>query len=367
MFDIKKHFSHFDWPILFLTLTIFIIGIVNLYSASSVLREDGVHVFCYYKKQALWGMMGIVVLFFMFLFDYNKLKNLVWFLYGGTLVLLIWVLLFGAEVNGAKRWIDLKFFSLQPSEVAKFVIILLLAHVLSNLDEISWKNFFIVVFITIVPSFLIALQPDLGSALSLILIAAMMMLYVGVKEDVFWTVLYLMLPTFIFMWNYLKEYQKKRVLVMFDPELDPSGAGYNIIQSQIAVGSGRVWGNGYLKGAQSQFRFLPEKHTDFVWAVFAEEWGFVGCIFLVTLYSALLYCLAGVVRETKDKFAAFLAVGIFSFFFWHIFINIGMVLGILPVVGLPLPFMSYGGSFTILSFALIGLAINLSARRFIFK
>ncbi len=365
--ELKKSITHFNWALFFSFLIIFLIGVFNLYSASSLMTEEGIKTFSYYKKQMVWGVIGMGVLIFMFLLDYNKIKNYVWFIYGASIVLLVWVLLFGSHIKGARRWIDLKFFSLQPSEIAKFAVIVTLAYMLSEIETISWKNFFKITLIALVPALLIIIQPDLGSGLVLLLIASMMMLYRGVKEYVFWSVIYLIpigLPIF---WHFLSDYQKTRLLILFNSNLDPYGAGYNIRQAQIAVGSGQIWGNGYLKGAQSQLLFLPEKHTDFVWAVFAEEWGFVGCLVLISLFCIFLYYLANVIKDTKDDFGRFLAVGIFFFFFWHIFINIGMVLKIFPVVGLPLPFMSYGGSFTILSFALIGLSLNIFSRKFIFK
>jgi rod shape determining protein RodA len=168
-------------------------------------------------------------------------------------------------------------------------------------------------------------------------------------------------------WFILHDYQRQRILGFLDPSDDPLGAGYHIIQSQIAIGSGGFWGKGFLGGTQSHLRFLPEKHTDFAVAVFGEEWGFVGAMLLLTVFCAFLYQLVVIAREAKDGFGSFLAAGVFFYFFWQILINMGMVLGLMPVVGIPLPFLSYGGSATLVNFCLIGIALNVSMRRYIFK
>jgi rod shape determining protein RodA len=168
-------------------------------------------------------------------------------------------------------------------------------------------------------------------------------------------------------WNFLHDYQKERILTFLNPERDPLGSGYHIIQSQIAIGSGRFWGKGFLEGTQSQLRFLPEKHTDFAFAVFGEEWGFVGSVILLILFCFFLYQVFLVSQEAKDKFGTYLAIGVFFYFFWQILINMGMVLGLMPVVGIPLPFISYGGSASLVNFCLIGLVMNVSMRKFMFK
>ncbi len=168
-------------------------------------------------------------------------------------------------------------------------------------------------------------------------------------------------------WFALHDYQKRRIVSFLNPESDPKGAGYHKLQSEIAVGSGELWGKGFLGGTQSHYRFLPEKHTDFALAVFSEEWGFVGSMVLLSLFCAFLYQIALVARDAKDLFGSYLAAGVFFYFFWQILINMGMVLGLMPVVGIPLPFLSYGGSATLVNFCLVGLVLNVSMRRFLFK
>jgi rod shape determining protein RodA len=181
-------------------------------------------------------------------------------------------------------------------------------------------------------------------------------------------VLVVVLPIMIpFGWFFLHDYQKQRIMTFLDPGNDPLGAGYHIIQSQIAIGSGGFWGKGFLEGTQSQLRFLPEKHTDFAFAVFGEEWGFFGSIMLLILFCSFLYQIYIVTMEAKDDFGSYLAAGVFFYFFWQILINIGMVLGIMPVVGIPLPFISYGGSASVVNFCMVGLVLNVAMRRFVFK
>jgi rod shape determining protein RodA len=235
------------------------------------------------------------------------------------------------------------------------------------MGRLGWIGLLTVLAVAMPPAAMVILQPDLGSGLNILLLLGGMILYRGLAGRVF-KLLLVVVPVIIPLgWFLLKPYQKLRVLTLFNPERDPLGSGYHIIQSQIAIGSGKIWGKGFLEGTQSQLRFLPEKHTDFAMAVFAEEWGFVGTITLVSLFCVFLYFLAQIARDARDRFGSFLAAGVFFYFFWQILINIGMVLGIMPVVGIPLPFISYGGSATVVNFCMLGIALNVSMRRFIFQ
>jgi rod shape determining protein RodA len=252
--------------------------------------------------------------------------------------------------------------------MAKIAILLIGAKLLSRGQRpLDWGPLFLAVGVGMVPAGLIVLQPDLGSALSVLALLGGIILYRGVR----WPVLRLMLilgPILAPLgWFFLHDYQKQRILTFLDPGADPRGAGYHVIQSQIAIGSGQVWGKGFSLGTQSQLRFLPEKHTDFAVAVFGEEWGFFGCIILLSIFCLFLYHLFLAAQDAKDRFGSFLAAGVFFYFFWQILINMGMVLGLMPVVGIPLPFISYGGSATLVNFCLIGLVMNVSMRRFVFK
>lgn len=364
----RRLFTHLNWSLLILALLIFALGVMNLYSASSLRFEDGVTTVFFYKKQILWGALGLCVMIICMSFDYRHLKSFAWPLLVLTTLLLIWVLLWGQEVCGSRRWIDLLFFSFQPSELAKLSVLLITAVYFSRTSSmVGWNNLAKLLFFIFIPIALIILQPDLGSGLNILLIVTGMIIYKGLKKDVFIT-LALSVPLFTpLCWFFLEKYQKQRILSFLNPYTDPLGAGYNTIQSQIAIGSGRIWGKGFLEGTQSQLRFLPEKHTDFVFAVFGEEWGFAGCSILLILFCLLLYQIVLVIQSSKDEFGKYIVVGIFFYFFWQILINMSMVLGLMPIVGMPLPFLSYGGTSTVLNFCFLGLILNVSMRRYVFK
>jgi rod shape determining protein RodA len=357
-----------NWALFLLAMIIFILGILNLYSAGSLRIEDGVTTIYYYKKQLLWGLIGFLGLLCFVSFDYRHLKSIAWPLFWITLILLVGVLIVGTNICGAKRWINCGIFYFQPTEVAKLSTLIVTALLLSRIPTpLGWKELGKMMAVIAMPLGLIVIQPDLGSGMNILLLVAGMILYKGMNPRVFWTVLISTLLILPQSWFFLKEYQKQRILTFFNPESDPLGAGYNILQSQIAIGSGGLWGKGFLGGTQSQLRFLPEKHTDFVFAVFGEEWGFLGSLLLVTIFCLLLNQFINIMHDSKDEFGKYLVAGIFFYFFWQIMINISMVLGLMPVVGLPLPFLSYGGSSTVMNFCLLGLALNVSMRRYVFK
>lgn len=364
----RRLITHANWSLVGLTLILFFIGVGNLYSASGVRFEDGISVAPFYQKQLIWGATGLACMIACTLFDYRHLRSLAlpFFLFSVFLLLLVPVL--GKTVYGAKRWIDLGFFSLQPSEVAKVASLLLGASLLSRYkDPLTWRELFFIMAVIAVPCGLIFLQPDLGTTLLLVFLLGGVILFHGVKKYVFKTCC-VILPLLIPMgWFLLAEYQKQRIRTFFDPSLDLQGAGYHITQSQIAIGSGQLWGKGFQGGTQSMLRFLPEKHTDFAVAVFSEEWGFFGCVVLLTLFCFFLLCIISTACSSKDHFGSILCAGVFFYFFWQILINIGMVVGLMPVVGVPLPFISYGGTATIVNFIMLGLVLNVSMRRFMFK
>lgn len=364
----RRVLFHFNWSLLGLTFLLFAVGVLNLYSASAFRLEDGLSVNPFYQKQLVWGLMGLAGMAVFMVFDYRHLQVVAWPLFGVTICLLVGTLLFGKVIYGARRWLDLGVMNFQASEMAKIAILLIGAKLLSRGQRpLDWGPLFLAVGVGMVPAGLIVLQPDLGSALSVLALLGGIILYRGVR----WPVLRLMVilgPILAPLgWFFLHDYQKQRILTFLDPGADPRGAGYHVIQSQIAIGSGQVWGKGFLSGTQSQLRFLPEKHTDFAVAVFGEEWGFFGCIILLSIFCLFLYHLFLAAQDAKDRFGSFLAAGVFFYFFWQILINMGMVLGLMPVVGIPLPFISYGGSATLVNFCLIGLVMNVSMRRFVFK
>ena len=364
----NKLFFQINWVFLGLSLLLFAVGVMNLYSASSLRVEGGMALDPFYRKQLIWGGAGICCMVAFMIFDYRHLKSLAWPMFWAVVILLVAVPLWGKTILGARRWLSFGFFNLQPSELAKIAVLILGAKVLARMEgTLDWSMLARALLVGLVPAGLIIKQPDLGSGLSVLLLLGGMVAFRGVRKRVV-QVLALVLPVCLpFAWFFLHDYQKQRILTFLDPGNDPLGAGYHIIQSQIAIGSGGFWGKGFLQGTQSQLRFLPEKHTDFAFAVFGEEWGFVGAMLLLGLFCAFLYQIFIVSQEAKDEFGSFLCAGVFFYFFWQVLINMGMVLGVMPVVGIPLPFMSYGGSASVVNFCLIGLVMNVSMRRFVFK
>lgn len=364
----RRLLTSINWPLLIIAALLFGVGVLNLYSASGVRVAEGVALNPYYQKQMIWGLGGLGCMLVFTFFDYKYLKYAAWPLLILSILLLAMVPVIGKTVYGAKRWLEFGPMSFQPSEMAKIAVLLVGAKVLSEgTDKLGWLGLAGALLVGLAPAGLVISQPDLGSGLNILLLLGGMILYRGLRPWVFRTLLVAgpaMLP---FAWGHMKPYQQQRILTLFDPSRDPKGTGYHIIQSQIAIGSGQMWGKGWLEGTQSQLRFLPEKHTDFAMAVFAEEWGFMGCLALLAMMSFFLYQIFSVARDSKDRFGSFLAAGVFFYFFWQMLVNMGMVLGIMPVVGIPLPFISYGGSATIVNFCLLGIVVNVSMRRFIFK
>lgn len=367
MFD-RRLIFHINWGLLTLTALLFLVGVMNLYSASTLRMASGLEIDAYFNKQLLWGGVGLCVMMSLVLVDYRHLKSASWPFFITCLLLLVGVSVAGKTIYGAKRWLDLGFFNLQPTELTKIAVLILGARLMARMEgRLGWTNLGRALLVGLVPAALVIRQPDLGSALNILLILGGMILFKGITASVF-KVLVVVVPIMLpFGWFFLHDYQKQRIMTFLDPGNDPLGAGYHIIQSQIAIGSGGFWGKGFLEGTQSQLRFLPEKHTDFAFAVFGEEWGFFGAMLLLILFCAFLYQIYIVTMEAKDDFGSYLAAGVFFYFFWQILINIGMVLGIMPVVGIPLPFISYGGSASVVNFCMIGLVLNVAMRRFVFK
>ncbi len=360
----RRLLTHFDWPVLTLVLIISFIGVLNLYSAT--FGEVESHL---YAKQILWIGIGLAFALFITVFDYRFYRDFAYIFYGISLVLLMAVLIYSTMNPEASRWIKVGPFFLQPAEPAKITIILSLAKYFDRFpkrDGYLLRELIIPFIILLVPSLMVAKQPDLGTAIGLLLIGFSIILFVKIK----WKSLVIMIIGAIsilpFIWNFLMPYQKRRILTFFKPELDPLGAGYHIIQSKIAIGSGGVLGKGFLKGTQCKLHFLPAQHTDFVFSVLAEEWGLLGGFILLGLYLFLILWGLNISIRSKDRFGAIVAFGVVSMIFWHMIINIGMALGIMPVVGIPLPFMSYGGSAIISMMAGVGLLLNISMRRYIF-
>ncbi|MBM4288123.1 MAG: rod shape-determining protein RodA [Deltaproteobacteria bacterium] len=364
----RRLLKNIDWLLIILVLAIVSIGIMNLYSAGmNQVELRGAHL---YIKQLYWLGIGLLLMFFVTTFDFRYLEKLAYPLFWFTILLLIAVMLAGKTVAGSKRWLALGPVVFQPSELAKVAIILALAAHFFRLEQfepVSWRELAFPCLLMLLPFALVAKQPDLGSALLIAAVAATMILFVGVRWHILVTLGVGFLAASPIFWHFLKDYQKQRIFTFLNPEQDPLGSGYHIIQSKIAVGSGLFWGKGFLQGTQSQLNFLPEQHTDFVFSVFAEEWGFVGSAGLILLYTlVILWCLH-IASSCRERFGNLLAVGIAAMIFWQIFINISMVTGLMPVVGIPLPFFSYGGSSLVVNLIGIGLLLNIRMRQFLFS
>ena len=362
----RRLFANFDWVLLGLVLLISGIGILNLYSAGYNLRVTEEHL---YTKQMSWILLGLIMMVIAFSVDYHIIIRHAYLIYVVSVLLLFLVSFYGNIVHGSQRWLVIWGFSFQPSELMKLAIIIVLVRYFDDNMEKGYYPANLVILLTIVgiPFFMIVRQPDLGTAMFLMVLFLSMAVFAGVGRKL---LIRLGLGGMMFAplcWFFLKDYQKERILTFLNPERDPLGAGYHIIQSIIAVGSGGVWGKGILKGTQTQLRFLPEQQTDFAFSVFAEEWGFVGVFVLMFIFLVLVLWGLKIARYSRDLTGALTAFGVTMFVFWGIFINIGMVIGIFPVVGIPLPFFSYGGSSMIVLMTGVGLLMNVSMRRFILQ
>lgn len=361
--DLKK--SH--WILLILEFILFGIGIWNLMSATGVQNKS----LGLYKTQLMWFSIGLLVTVFSSFIHYSLFSRWAYFLYFSNLILLGLVLLVGKASLGAKRWLSLgPLGNMQPSEFMKISMVICLAKYFEsdpNLQGYRLKDLLLPGFLCALPAFLIKLQPDTGTALILLLTCASMILFMKVQKR---TLLLLTFSVFIalpFIYQFaLEPYQKQRIISFANPQADSKRSGYNAIQSMIAIGSGQIFGKGYGQGTQSQLRFLPEHHTDFIFSVFSEEHGFVGCLLLITLYSLFMVQGLSIAYQSNDKFGVLLAFGIMMIFFWHIFFNMGMVMGLLPIVGVPLPFLSYGGSALLTSCLGVAILTNIARKKSMF-
>lgn len=363
MFD-RRLITDFDWVLLLLVLLAAGLGVLNLYSASAGWGGTP-----YYLKQSIWLGGGVCIALAVTLFDYRHLEYWALPAFTLTLLLLLAVVFGGKTIMGARRWLDIGPFNLQPSELAKITVVLILARYFTRFGKPAgntltdlWPAFLLLG----APVLLIVRQPDLGTALLVVFIACSMILFAGVHIR---TLIFLGISGVVMAaggWFVLHDYQRKRILTFLDPEHDPLGAGYHIIQSKIAVGSGGFFGKGFMQGSQAQLAFLPERHTDFAFSVYAEQWGFAGALLLLLIYLAIVLWGVYVAYRAADTFGRFLAVGITAMLFWHIVVNLGMVIGLLPVVGVPLPLFSYGGTSMITTMIGVGILLNISMRRYIF-
>lgn len=359
----KKMFKNFEWGVLICTIILLAIGLVALFSATQNSDYEE------FKKQIMWIGISIPVIVVVIFVDYEILAKISPVIYGLSLISLIAVL-FTEPINGATSWFNIGPFSFQPAEFAKIAVVLFMANVIVKLqqkgrDEINrfWKLGIILATVA-VPTLLIIKQPDYGTALAF-LVALIFMLYVaGInKKYIITAVLLVVILVPLAYFFILPDHAKARIDVYLNPNLDPRGDGYNIIQSKLAIGAGQIFGMGLFKGNQTQLGYLYPKTTDFIFAVISEEMGFVVAGAIIVLYVILITKSIQVAKTAKDDLGSYIATGIVGIFFFHMLENIGMTMGLLPITGIPLPFVSYGGSSMLTNLTLIAILLNISTRR----
>lgn len=360
----RRLLTHFDWQTFGITACLVAIGFSSVYSATHIQMPS------VYKKEFYWIILGFMALFTMVFMNYSVLERFAYPIYAFSILLLIAVFFIGRTTAGAQRWIPLGPFSIQPSEFAKLSLVIVLAKYFSEKPlpgkGLGIKDLMPPALLMLLPFLLIAKQPDLGTGIILWMIFWSMVIIIRIRTRVLAGIFLTFAAMLPFGWKLLKDYQKARIMSFVDPGSDPLGSGYHVLQSKIAIGSGGVMGKGFTQGTQGKLMFLPEHHTDFVFSVLAEEWGLIGSMVLLGLFLAFIMNGLSAAKESKDRFGLLLALGISAMFMWHVTINMGMVSGILPVVGVPLPFISYGGSFMLTCMIGAGILINIRMRRFIF-
>lgn len=358
-----------EWPYIYALFAITLISLINLYSATHGVNMSGVADL--FVKQSIYFVVAWGLFFFFTFLGPHWLGRLAVPLYTLNVLAVVYVSFFGKVALGAQRWIHLGFFNYQPSETMKLCLIFILAKILSQTPYdpkgLNLKALMLPLSAIALPFIFIVEQPDLGTSLLLLMIAGTMLLAIGIRRWIIFAVFTLGLVTIPIAWQFvLHDYQKQRVYTFISPGSDPKGSGYNSIQSKIAVGSGQLLGKGFQQGTQSKLEFLPERHTDFVFSVLSEEHGFVGSLGVVILFCVLFILGLRTASTAKDKFSAFICVGILGYLFWHMFVNIGMVTGLLPIVGVPLPLFSYGGSSLFTTMSALGILSGIAYRRYMF-
>lgn len=365
----RTFLSRIDFNFIFVILALNLVGLVNLYSATHGLSSESMSSLFY--QQIVWLVGGWLIFLVGTFFSYTMLGRIAYIFYGLNLAALIFVTFFGKIAYGAQRWIDLGFFRYQPSETMKLAMIVIFARILAvrnphgvgmGLRELFWP-----LVLLLVPFAFVVEQPDLGTAMMIMAVGGSMLLFVKIRKGILFAALIVGAIGAILAWNYgLREYQKHRITTFLSPTTDPRGTGYNSIQSKIAVGSGKFLGKGFRQGTQSQLEFLPERHTDFIFSVLSEERGFIGSFMTLGLFCILFLIGIKIATQAPDKFGALLTVGVMAYLFWHMFVNIGMVIGLLPIVGVPLPLLSYGGTSMLTTMAGLAIVSSVSYRRYLF-
>ncbi len=350
---INNIFKETDSLLVFAVIFVVLWGIINIYSA-------GINEYKYlYIKQAVFAVVGFSLSFLLMKWDYRKLLKISTFLYVPGILGLIGVLLFGTTILGAKRWLSLGFVNIQPSELMKFVVVLMTAKILGEVhDRLRIIDVLKVLFVMIIPFFLTLVQPDLGTSLMIALPVLIALFVAGISRKTILISFLIFLISSPFIWNSLKDYQKKRIIAFLKPEEDPFGSAYHILQSEIAIGSGKIFGKGFLHGTQSKLFFLPEQHTDFIFATIGEEWGFIVSAFLIFVYLFIglrMISWGNKVEDLSGKYICYMAGGLIT---TQAFINIAMTMGFAPVVGITLPMISYGGTSLITFLLIVGTVLS---------
>lgn len=347
-----------DWILYLIPVILMAAGLAVIYSFTYY--NDKIYLF---YNQIIYAVIGLALMIFLTFLDYRNFKGLAIYLYLIGLGLLVLVLFYGSSAFGATRWLDLGIFQLQPSELVKVFLVIFLARLFADkMGDIRFRDIIWAGFLTFIPALLILRQPDFGTVAVLCIGALAVILASKVKKVHLLAILAVVLVALPVIWFSLKDYQKERIHTFLSPSADPFGAGYNVLQSTITVGSGGLLGRGLGHGPQSQLNFLPIAHTDFIFAGLAEASGFIGSIVLIGLFVFLIIRMVKVARISKDNFGTLLAVGFAAILIFQMIVNIGMNLGIMPVTGIPLPFVSYGGSSLIMNLAMIGILQSIYLR-----
>lgn len=359
----KRILKNTEWSILICVFILIAIGLVALYSAT---MNDSLVEF---RKQCIWIVISIPIMIGILVIDYNIIARLSPYLYGISIIMLIAVL-FTPAINGARSWFNIGFFAFQPAELCKVFTIVLVSGMIVNIQKKSKKEInkplklAMVLGIVFVPVILIAIQPDYGTAIAYIISVILILFVSGIDKKyiiVSFAILLITIPLMYFF--ILPDHAKSRIDVYLNPNLDPRGAGYNIIQSKIAIGAGKLFGMGWLKGTQTHLGFLYPKTTDFIFSMIGEELGFITCGLIIVVYVILITKAINVAKTARDDLGSYIAMGVVGVLLFYVVENIGMTIGLLPITGIPLPFVSYGGTSFVTNFILIGLLLNISARR----
>ena len=359
----KRDLKNVEWWILIIAIILTLIGLVALFSATQNTGYDE------FKKQIIWFAVSIISMLIFMLIDYETLAKISPFFYGGFIILLVAVL-FTTPINGATSWFNIGSFSFQPAEFAKVFVVLFLAMIISRIQSPGKQEInrplklLIILGALAVPLLLIVKQPDYGTAMAFIVATLLMLFAAGIDKRYIIAVFLLAVIAIPLLYNFiLPEHAKKRIDIFLHPESDPRGAGYNIIQSKLAIGAGGLTGMGLLKGNQTQLGFLYPKTTDFIFSVIGEEMGFIVAGAIIILYVVFITKILYIAKTAKDSTGTLIAAGISGIFIFHMIENIGMVMGLLPITGVPLPFISYGGSSMITNYIMVGILLNISGKR----